>query len=550
MDVTVLEKQAAVDLLEAALYAARPKDDRLRGDLVAAGQLAEICGGLPLALQIAAALLKADPALSAAELADELSMEAERLEQLQYDDGSGLDAPSVATAFELSYRRLDHTTARLFRLLPLNPGPDVLTAAMTAMAAMPAREVRKGLAGLAQAHLADAAPNSAGRWRIHDLLRLYAQRLSDAHADEDSREQATDRLLGYYLTMAQAADDHLRALRGAKVPTEFSSREVALAWLDAERTCLVAAVTRAAETGRKEVALHLPMVLADYFQRSRRFDDELTTMKISLEAARRLDDRLNEAMVLTNLGETLGQVRRFQEAISAHRHAAAVFQEIGHNRGKGMALDNLGIVMQAMRRFQEAISAHWDAVIIFRESGDRHSEGMAMNNLGAALYQAGRSEEAVTICRAAVAIYQKTGDRRREANALNNLGEALRGIRRFKEALIALEAAVAVYRETGDQYGEGRALANVGSALVDARQFEEAVSACQAAAAIFRDANDRHGEGIALNTLGNALLQVKRSEEAITALQGAAAAFRDTSDQYAESVALRNLERATSGHPT
>ena len=34
------------------------------GDPAAAGRLAGMCGGLPLALQITAALLKADPALT------------------------------------------------------------------------------------------------------------------------------------------------------------------------------------------------------------------------------------------------------------------------------------------------------------------------------------------------------------------------------------------------------------------------------------------------------------------------------------------------------
>jgi hypothetical protein len=68
--------------------------------------VAGICGGLPLALQIVAAQLKSDPALSAAELADGLAVESMRLEQLAYDDGSESDAPSVAAAFGLSYREL------------------------------------------------------------------------------------------------------------------------------------------------------------------------------------------------------------------------------------------------------------------------------------------------------------------------------------------------------------------------------------------------------------------------------------------------------------
>ena len=100
-------------------------------------RLAGICGGLPLALQITAALLKADPSRTVSELADELSDEVRRLEALRYDDGSGTSAPSVAAAFELSYRQLDETAARVFRLLPVNPGPDVSTAAAAALADLP-----------------------------------------------------------------------------------------------------------------------------------------------------------------------------------------------------------------------------------------------------------------------------------------------------------------------------------------------------------------------------------------------------------------------------
>jgi hypothetical protein len=168
-----------------------------------------VCGGLPLALQITAALLKADPALSAAELAGELS--GDRLAALRYDDGSGQGAPSVAAAFELSYHRLDETSARVFRLLPVHPGPDVSTAAAAVLADLPTGQVRRVLAGLAAAHLAEAAAGAGGRWRMHDLLRLYAQGLSEEHADAEGREQARDRLLGWYLRMASAADAHLRA---------------------------------------------------------------------------------------------------------------------------------------------------------------------------------------------------------------------------------------------------------------------------------------------------------------------------------------------------
>ena len=46
---------------------------------------------------------------------------------------------------------------------------------------------------------------------------------------------------------------------GTPVPAEFTGREDALAWLDAERPSLIAAVTMAAGTGRDQIALRLPL---------------------------------------------------------------------------------------------------------------------------------------------------------------------------------------------------------------------------------------------------------------------------------------------------
>ena len=157
LDVTVLDQAAAVALLDEVVRAARPDDDRIGGDPAAAGRLAGACGGLPLALQITAALLAADPALTAAELAAEMADEVRRLETLRYDDGSGVSAPSVAAAFELSYRQLDEDAARMFRLLPADPGPDVSTEAAAELAGWPADRARAAIGRLIRAHLVEPA---------------------------------------------------------------------------------------------------------------------------------------------------------------------------------------------------------------------------------------------------------------------------------------------------------------------------------------------------------------------------------------------------------
>jgi tetratricopeptide (TPR) repeat protein len=467
LDLTVLADADAVALLDTALRAARPGDARVAADGVAARRLTQICGGLPLALQITASLLKADPALTATELADELAVEHDRLDQLRYDDGNGLGAGSVAAAFELSYRRLSETSARVFRLLAVCPGSDVCTPATAVLVDLPTGDVRRLLAGLARAHLIEPAP-SAGRWRMHDLMHLYVERLSDTHADTDGREQARDRLLDYYLTMADAADDHLRALPGVPVSSTFTSRAEALAWLDAERANLVAAVQMAADTGRDRAAMRLPILLVEYYAWRRRFDDWLMTTTISLGTARRLGDRLFEGNALEGYGLALVEVRRFGEAIAAHQDAAAIFRETGDWLREGMALNNLGLALREVRRFDEAITAHQDAAAIYRETGNRHSEGTALNNLGLALHRVRRFDEAAAAYQQDVAICRETGDRYGEGLTLLNLGAVLAEMDRFEGAVAAYRDAAAIFRETGDPDDERNALDGIES--VRARQ--------------------------------------------------------------------------------
>ena len=582
VDLTVLDDGASVELLDAAVRTARPEDDRIRGDQKAARRLAGLCGGLPLALQIIAALLNADTTLSARELVEELAVETERLEQLRYDDGTRPREPSVAAAFELSYRRLEEIPSRVFRLLPVNPGPDISTAAAAILADLLVSKVRGVLAGLARAHMVEVAPGSAGRWRMHDLLRLYAWQLSGGNAEADGREQGSDRLLGYYLTRAYAADQHLRAQPGVAVPEEFADRGSALDWLDAERASLVAAVSMAADNGRDQVAMRLPLVLAEYLQLRRRFDDWLAVIAVSTNAARRLHDRRVESAALVTLSNVLRQVRRFEEAVTACQEAVAICRETGDRQGEagalnnlanalhetgrfdeaitvqqedlaicraisdrhgeGKALNNLGLALRRMGRFNEAITAHMDAADLYRETGDRYGAGTALNNLGIVLQEVRRFEEAITAYQEDLAICREISDRYGEATTLNNLGAVLQDERRFEEAITAHQDAAAIFREIGDRHGEAKALNNLGAAVGEVGRFEEAIAAFQEAAAIYEETGDRHGQGRATAHLGLALGQIRRFEEAIAAFQEATAIFRETGDQDSEGIALGNLD--------
>ncbi len=95
-----LTPEEAYDLLDRALRIAHRADSRVADDPEAATALATLCGHLPLALQIAAALLVVDRDKPVGELTAELAESRDRLDHL--DDGER----SVRAAFDLSYKRL------------------------------------------------------------------------------------------------------------------------------------------------------------------------------------------------------------------------------------------------------------------------------------------------------------------------------------------------------------------------------------------------------------------------------------------------------------
>jgi tetratricopeptide (TPR) repeat protein len=366
------------------------------------------------------------------------------------------DHPRPGT--HLANRKLPASVARVFGLLLLHPGPDLSADAVAALANLSVSGSRGVLARLAEASLVEAVPGEAERWRISRPALPYAQRLSEDRAAAKEREVARDRLLDYYVITTEAADGRLRGRPQAPGSPEFTGRDAALAWLDAELASLLAVVQMAADAGRDEVAKSLPLLMAQYLGFRARFGELSAVATIGLTAARRLGDRTAEAAALTNRGLALFGLRRYDEAAVAHLDAAAVFRKTGDRHGEGSALNNLGLALQGLRRDDEAAVAHLDAAAVFRETADRHGEGNALNNLGLALFGLGRYDEAVAAHLDAAAVFRETGDWHGEGNALGNLGNALRELRRSEEAVAAYREAAEIFRATGDRRNEFMAL--------------------------------------------------------------------------------------------
>src|SRR5205823_1765567 len=161
----------------------------------ALAQLVELCEGMPLALRIIGNRLISRPGWEAAELAARLVDEEHRLDQFKAGD------LKIATAFWMSYEQLADSARRVFRRLAGVPGREYDAALAAVVGEVPVEVAWDALDELVDLGL--LLDGEAGRYRFHDLVRLFARtRLVDEESPAE-REALAARVAAW-----RAADGH------------------------------------------------------------------------------------------------------------------------------------------------------------------------------------------------------------------------------------------------------------------------------------------------------------------------------------------------------
>lgn len=526
----VLSDEAGADLLAGQLAISIDEDTRVAVHREDAAAIAALCGGLPLALRIVAAILAENRLGSLATMAADLRDARTRLDELEWEGGG--EALAVRAAFDVSFNGLPPERARVFSLIAVNPGPEISTSAAAVLTGLSERIVRRHLGALAGTHLIERG-SADGRWRMHDLIRLYAiEKLPD-----DMRD-AWAGLLVYYMNTANDATAHLAPTTYQLPKQVFAERADALAWLDSEYPNLAAiALLPVPAAMFADVALGLWR----YFELRRRINDGIMLTGHALVTAHRLGDRGREARAQANLAGLFRQGRMFDNALAAGQAAIAAYRLEGDQEGVGIALNNLAGAQVAAGMFEEATRTGREAIAVLRPLGDRHREAIALGHIAIALEATGQPTESIAAYQDILAVMRKAGDRRSEGAALLNLGSALKEAGRLDEASTAGEKAVYIFSELGDHWGKGTALSNLAGFYRLQNREPEAIPLLRAAVDALTGVGDAHTRGAALVNLGQALLVVgDHDEEAITAFTDAAADYRETGDRSREAGAQRH----------
>jgi tetratricopeptide (TPR) repeat protein/transcriptional regulator with XRE-family HTH domain len=412
-----------------------------------AGEIARLCGYLPLAIGMLARQLRHHPARTGAELAVGLAAARDRLAVMRAEN------LSVAAAFDLSYADLSEAQQRLFRRLGLIPGADIDAYAAAALDDTSLESARAQLDELYDHHL--ITEPSPGRYVLHDLLREYARALAAAGDTADSRP-AVGRLVNYYAHVAAAASKHIAtwttaggrlppASPPASVPRLATSGEAA-AWLESERPNLHAAVDCAATQKMPLHAIAVAAAMGGFLRARGHWDQAAEQYQTALIAAREAGDRPGQAGVLDELG-LLQQLTSDRPAATATlAEAIGLFRDLGDLPGQAYALNHLGLVQVDMADYPAAAASHRQALALARDAGDRLAEAVSLIDLGMVQLLTGDYQAATARYEQALPLVRGVGSAFDEADALCQLGAARRLTGDYPAAAAYERQAVDLFR--------------------------------------------------------------------------------------------------------
>jgi tetratricopeptide (TPR) repeat protein/transcriptional regulator with XRE-family HTH domain len=549
---TALEDAAVLSLgtlspAEAVALLARLADrSDLGSETGPAGDIARLCGYLPLAIGMLARQLRHHPARSGAELAAGLAAARDRLGVMRAEN------LSVAAAFDLSYSDLSEAQQRLFRRLGLTSGADIDAYAVAALDDISLESARSQLDELYDHHLiAEPAP---GRYVLHDLLREYARTLADADDEDAEVHSAASRLLTYYAHVAAAASRHIATwtTAGGRLPPtsppasapQLATPSEAAAWLEAERPNLYAAVNYAAAKKMPLDAIAIAAAMGGFLRSRGHWDQAAEQYQTALMAAREAGDLPGQAGVLDELGLLQQLTSDYPAATATLAEAIGLFRDLGDLPGQVYALNHLGLVQVDVADYPAAAASHRQALGLARDAGDQLAEAVSLIDLGMVQQMTGDYPAASACYEQALPLARSVGSAFDEADALCELGAVRRLTGDYPDAISCERQARDLFRHLGDRLGQGWALDELGRIYQLTGDYPAATACLAEAIELFRDLGDRHGLAKVLNSLGELSLRTSAAEDSRSHHAQALAIARELGTPGEQARALEGMGRS------
>jgi DNA-binding SARP family transcriptional activator/Tfp pilus assembly protein PilF len=509
-----------------ALFTKIVGEERVAAERGAALDVVAACGFLPLAIRIAASRLAARRTWTVSVLAAKLADERGRLDELQAGD------LAVKATYELGYGTLEPAQGRAFRLLGLADGPDISLAAAAALLDLPVDVTEDLLESLVDTSLLESA--APGRYRYHDLVRLYARACAERDDGPPERDAALSRLLDFYLATAAAVyaierpgDRLVDDLESTVRPgLTFAGESAALDWLYSEAECLLACV-RQADESRIRRAIDLLWAAKDLSESGANSRQYETTARAMCDATRAGGDPRTEGRARAILADVLLNSGHIEQAEEQARLAAELVASAHDDTATIWVANNRGLIRLRQGRYAAAKAFFDHAINGFRTLGNRPFEATSLGNLAQVHLGLGDTANAVEIAYRSLALHAEFGRTVRLANGHYVVGIALTQASEYPEALSQFSEALAIFSNHRQRLWEGTTHFRIAEAHLAARRPAQAAQHAESALTLRCIGGDPM-RGNVLTILGHALAALGQAGRARACWSEALSLFEET----------------------
>jgi predicted ATPase/Tfp pilus assembly protein PilF len=477
------ESEAVQLFLESArrvqpLYAPDP------AELRAIGRICHAVDGLPLAIELAAAWVRA---FSCEQILREIRHDRDFLA-----DTLG-NVPerhrSMRAAFESAWRLLSDEERKAYRRLTVFRGGCEAAAATEIVGASLSM-----LSVLLDKSL--LRRSGSGRFEILEVLRQYAEDKLREDADEYAwvRQHHCQYYTGLVQDLGSRIDTPDEKTALDRMGEEVQNIREAWRWAVEHRL-----------EDRLDGALHGLFGFHEVRGRAQEgwelIDDAAAGLANSPESGKRAG--VTSQRLLVRQAVFSAHLGRAMEAAEQMDAAIARLRMYDRPEELAFALDRRGVVAFALGSYGETRAYCSESLALARAAVDASLAGYALLHLGGAAFAMGGYPEAEQRYQEALVQFERGGALRGVANCQRNLGVVAGVQEHHAAAQQRFQAALMIYREIGDSQGVAGSLQNLGHLAWQADNPEQAETYLREAVALSRGLGLHKVTAACLNTLGN-----------------------------------------------
>jgi len=310
---------------------------------------------------------------------------------------------------------------------------------------------------------------NAGRYRFLETVRQYAwERLQEA----GEVEQTHRRHLAYFLRVAEVASTKLLGPEQAQwmrsLKADHDNIRTALTWCESR------------DDGA-EAGLKLTAALWRFWEVGSYWQEGLARYLTALNRPEAAAPTSLRATALQGAGAMARNQAKYERARSLFEEALHIRTALGDRLGMALAFNNLGSLDWRQGDTEKAKERYEASLAIRREYQDRRGMAACLLNLGALSQDAGAYEAAARFYAESLVLWREIGDQGNLTILLTNLGNLAMSRQEYPQARDYYEEGLVIAQATEDKYAMALALVNLGALfcmLHDFAQSRRALSEC------------------------------------------------------------------------